>query len=71
MYQKRSFQTYQLLSENIYQSRIVDLFLLLDHETQLLNQENLQTLNRLAASQNPDLQMTAAVYYLHLSHHRE
>uniref|UniRef100_A0A3Q0SDH1 Vacuolar protein 8 n=1 Tax=Amphilophus citrinellus TaxID=61819 RepID=A0A3Q0SDH1_AMPCI len=37
-------------------------------ETQLLSQESLQTLNKLA-SENTDLQMTAAMYYLHLSHH--
>ncbi|KAM9341520.1 uncharacterized protein ABDE67_015170 [Symphorus nematophorus] len=40
-----------------------------DAETQLLNQESLQALNRLASSENTDLQMTAAMYYLHLSHH--
>ncbi|XP_030575377.1 vacuolar protein 8-like [Archocentrus centrarchus] len=39
-----------------------------DNETQLLSQESLQTLNKLA-SENTDLQMTAAMYYLHLSHH--
>ncbi|CAK6966002.1 uncharacterized protein LOC128375855 [Scomber scombrus] len=48
--------------------RKTTLHLLHDHETQLLNQESLQTLSRLAASEKPDLQMTAAVYYLHLSH---
>ncbi|XP_051808971.1 uncharacterized protein LOC127535330 [Acanthochromis polyacanthus] len=45
------------------------LHLMCDNEIQLLNQETLQTLNRLAASENSDLQMTAAVYYLQLSHH--
>ncbi|XP_044022866.1 vacuolar protein 8-like isoform X2 [Siniperca chuatsi] len=45
------------------------LHLLYDDETQLLNQESLQGLNRLATSENTDLQMTAAMYYLHLSHH--
>ncbi|XP_051251872.1 uncharacterized protein LOC127361353 [Dicentrarchus labrax] len=43
--------------------------LLYDDETQLLSQEHLQALNRLATSENIDLQMTAAMYYLHLSHH--
>uniref|UniRef100_A0A3B4WAA0 Vacuolar protein 8 n=1 Tax=Seriola lalandi dorsalis TaxID=1841481 RepID=A0A3B4WAA0_SERLL len=33
------------------------------------SQEGLQTLSRLAASENTELQMTAAMYYLHLSHH--
>uniref|UniRef100_A0A3B4FK64 Vacuolar protein 8 n=1 Tax=Pundamilia nyererei TaxID=303518 RepID=A0A3B4FK64_9CICH len=32
---------------------------------------SLQTLNKLATSENTDLQMTSAMYYLHLSHHRE
>uniref|UniRef100_A0A3B4U0M3 Vacuolar protein 8 n=2 Tax=Seriola dumerili TaxID=41447 RepID=A0A3B4U0M3_SERDU len=45
------------------------LHLLYDDETQLLSQEGLQTLSRLAASENTDLQMTAAMYYLHLSQH--
>ncbi|XP_039992910.1 ankyrin and armadillo repeat-containing protein [Xiphias gladius] len=45
------------------------LHLLYDDETQLLSQEGLRALNRLAASENADLQMTAAMYYLHLSHH--
>ncbi|XP_033499573.2 uncharacterized protein LOC117267656 [Epinephelus lanceolatus] len=45
------------------------LHLLYDDETQLLNQESLQSLSRLAASENTDLQMTASLYYLHLSHH--
>lgn len=49
----------------------VNLFLLLDDETQLLNQGSLQALNRLATSENTDLQTTAALYYLHLSHHCE
>ncbi|XP_042078330.1 vacuolar protein 8 isoform X2 [Haplochromis burtoni] len=40
-----------------------------DNETQLLSQESLQTLNKLATSENTDLQMTSAMYYLHLSHH--
>ncbi|XP_070776613.1 uncharacterized protein [Enoplosus armatus] len=43
--------------------------LLYDDETQLLNQESLRGLNRLATSENTDLQMTAAMYYLHVSHH--
>ncbi|XP_029317274.1 vacuolar protein 8-like [Cottoperca gobio] len=42
---------------------------LYDDETQLLHQESLQTLSRLATSENTDLQMTAAMFYLHLSHH--
>ncbi|XP_018559221.1 ankyrin and armadillo repeat-containing protein [Lates calcarifer] len=46
-----------------------ELHLLYDDETQLLSQEGLQTLNKLAASESTDLQMTAAMYYLHLSHH--
>uniref|UniRef100_A0A3B5PUN2 Vacuolar protein 8 n=1 Tax=Xiphophorus maculatus TaxID=8083 RepID=A0A3B5PUN2_XIPMA len=37
--------------------------------TQVFNQRSLQALNRLAASQNADLQMSAAIYYLHISHH--
>ncbi|KAM8737893.1 uncharacterized protein AB9X84_022793 isoform 3-T3 [Acanthopagrus schlegelii] len=37
----------------------------------LLNQESLQVLNRLSVSENTDLQMTAAMYYLHLSHNLE
>ncbi|KAL7379534.1 hypothetical protein ABVT39_000880 [Epinephelus coioides] len=45
------------------------LHLLYDDETQLLNQESLQSLSRLAASENTNLQMTASLYYLHLSHH--
>ncbi|XP_059209892.1 uncharacterized protein LOC131988697 [Centropristis striata] len=45
------------------------LHLLCGDETQLLNQESLQALSRLATSENTDLQMTAAMYYLHLSHH--
>ncbi|XP_044230260.1 vacuolar protein 8-like [Thunnus albacares] len=49
--------------------KMTSIHLMYDHETQLLNQESLQALNRLAASENPDLQMTAAVCYLHLSHH--
>ncbi|KAG7229090.1 hypothetical protein INR49_013031 [Caranx melampygus] len=44
------------------------LHLLYDDEAQLLSQEGLRTLSRLAASENPDHQMTAAMYYLHLSH---
>ncbi|XP_047467929.1 vacuolar protein 8-like [Mugil cephalus] len=40
-----------------------------DNDTQDLTQESLQALNRLASSENPDLQITAAMYYLHLSHH--
>uniref|UniRef100_UPI0037E70E0D uncharacterized protein n=1 Tax=Semicossyphus pulcher TaxID=241346 RepID=UPI0037E70E0D len=43
--------------------------LLHDDETQLLNPDSLQALNRLATSENTDLQMSAAMYYLHLSHH--
>ncbi|XP_037603222.1 ankyrin and armadillo repeat-containing protein [Sebastes umbrosus] len=46
---------------------VLSLHLLYDDEP--LNQESLQTLSRLATSENTDLQMTAAVYYLHLSHH--
>ncbi|XP_060918965.1 uncharacterized protein LOC132993255 [Labrus mixtus] len=48
---------------------LLSLHLLNDDETQLPNPESLQALNRLAASENTDLQMTAAIYYLHLSHH--
>nr|XP_046268781.1 vacuolar protein 8-like [Scatophagus argus] len=47
---------------------LASLHLLRDAETQLLNQESLQALNRLATSEHTDLQMTAAMYYLHLSH---
>ncbi|XP_042357420.1 ankyrin and armadillo repeat-containing protein [Plectropomus leopardus] len=43
--------------------------LLHDDETQLLNEESLQALSRLATSESSDLQMTASLYYLHLSHH--
>ncbi|KAL6105307.1 uncharacterized protein ACO6RY_06867 [Pungitius sinensis] len=43
--------------------------LLNDEETQLLNQESLRTLNNLAFSENHDLQTTAAMFYLHVSHH--
>ncbi|XP_073340594.1 uncharacterized protein [Pagrus major] len=46
------------------------LHLLCDAEA-LLNQESLQVLNRLSTSENIDLQMTAAMYYLHLSHNLE
>uniref|UniRef100_UPI003AAEE6D7 uncharacterized protein isoform X1 n=1 Tax=Centroberyx gerrardi TaxID=166262 RepID=UPI003AAEE6D7 len=42
-----------------------------DHETPVLSEECLQALNRLAASENSDLQRAAAMYYLHLSHHLE
>ncbi|XP_070698356.1 uncharacterized protein [Pempheris klunzingeri] len=42
---------------------------LYDDETQLLAQESLQALSTLATSENSDLQMTAALYYLYLSHH--
>ncbi|XP_056282561.1 uncharacterized protein LOC130201529 [Pseudoliparis swirei] len=45
------------------------LHLLCDDENQLLNQESLRTLSRLASSDNADLQTTAALYYLHVSHH--
>ncbi|XP_068437192.1 uncharacterized protein [Clinocottus analis] len=47
------------------------LHLLCDDESQLLNQESLRTLSRLASSDNTDLQTTAAMYYLHVSHHLE
>ncbi|XP_032403653.1 vacuolar protein 8-like [Xiphophorus hellerii] len=43
--------------------------LMCDDGTQVFNQRSLQALNRLAASQNADLQMSAAIYYLHISHH--
>ncbi|KAM4542073.1 uncharacterized protein PAE49_018842 isoform 2-T2 [Odontesthes bonariensis] len=43
--------------------------LMCDDETQLLSQGSLQALSRLAASQNHDLQMCAAMSYLHISHH--
>ncbi|XP_040056199.2 uncharacterized protein LOC120833278 [Gasterosteus aculeatus] len=43
--------------------------LLYDEETQLLNQESLHTLSKLAFSENHDLQTTAAMYFLHVSHH--
>ncbi|XP_010753475.3 vacuolar protein 8-like [Larimichthys crocea] len=43
--------------------------LLCDAETELLSNESLHALHRLAASEDRDLQMTAAMYYLHLSHH--
>ncbi|XP_008397329.1 vacuolar protein 8-like isoform X4 [Poecilia reticulata] len=43
--------------------------LMCDDETQVFNQRSLQALNQLAASQNADLQMSAAIYYLHISHH--
>uniref|UniRef100_A0A3Q3KI84 Vacuolar protein 8 n=1 Tax=Mastacembelus armatus TaxID=205130 RepID=A0A3Q3KI84_9TELE len=56
---RRTTTTQELLS-----LRILD-----DKETHLLNQENLQALNRLATSEAIHLQMTAAMYYLHLSHH--
>ncbi|KAM4625069.1 uncharacterized protein ACJ7VT_003550 isoform 1-T1 [Polymixia lowei] len=42
-----------------------------DHETPVLNQQYLHALNRLAASENCDLQRTAAMHYLYLSHHLE
>ncbi|XP_054470267.1 uncharacterized protein LOC129103706 [Anoplopoma fimbria] len=45
------------------------LHLLHDDDSQLLNQECLHALNRLASSENTDLQTTAAMYYLHVSHH--
>ncbi|XP_045918132.1 vacuolar protein 8-like isoform X2 [Micropterus dolomieu] len=45
------------------------LHLLYEDETQLLDQESLRGLNSLASSENTNLQMTAAMYYLHLSHH--
>ncbi|KAM3594598.1 uncharacterized protein V6R79_010598 [Siganus canaliculatus] len=44
------------------------LHLLHDGESQLLNEESLQVLNRLANSEDRDHQMAAAMYYLHLSH---
>ncbi|XP_029901003.1 vacuolar protein 8-like [Myripristis murdjan] len=40
-------------------------------ETPVLNQECLQALSRLAASEDSDLQRAAAMCYLHLSHHLE
>ncbi|MEQ2220417.1 hypothetical protein ILYODFUR_005263 [Ilyodon furcidens] len=43
--------------------------LMYDDKIQVFNQRSLQALNRLAASQNADLQMTAAIYYSHISHH--
>ncbi|KAM8913701.1 LOW QUALITY PROTEIN: uncharacterized protein AB9W97_005864 [Spinachia spinachia] len=43
--------------------------LLNDEETQLLNQESLRTLTKLAFSENRDLQATATMFYLHVSHH--
>lgn len=55
-------------SKQVFDER---LFLPLEDESQLLSQEGLQTLTRLAASENTDLQMTAAMYYLHVSHHCE
>ncbi|XP_041810152.1 vacuolar protein 8-like isoform X1 [Chelmon rostratus] len=59
---ERSFlrRTYQELNS---------LHLLRDAETKLLDQGSLQALSRLATSENTDLQRTAAMYYLHLSHH--
>lgn len=50
---------------------IINMFVPLDDGANLLNQKSLQALSTLAASENIDLQMSAAVYYLHLSHHRE
>ncbi|XP_074548725.1 uncharacterized protein LOC141806909 [Halichoeres trimaculatus] len=58
--------------ETSFRKRTAELHSLLplcDDETQLLNPDSLQTLNRLAASENRDLQISAAMYYLHLSHH--
>ncbi|XP_072221776.1 uncharacterized protein [Leuresthes tenuis] len=43
--------------------------LMCDDETQLLSQGSLEALSRVAASQNADLQMCAAMSYLHISHH--
>ncbi|KAK5857905.1 hypothetical protein PBY51_011115 [Eleginops maclovinus] len=40
-----------------------------DEELLLDDEESLQTLSRLSASQNTELQTTAAMFYLHLSHH--
>uniref|UniRef100_A0A3Q2NP66 Vacuolar protein 8 n=1 Tax=Fundulus heteroclitus TaxID=8078 RepID=A0A3Q2NP66_FUNHE len=40
-----------------------------DDEIPVFNQRRLQALCRLAASQNADLQITVAIYYLHISHH--
>ncbi|XP_038155468.1 vacuolar protein 8-like [Cyprinodon tularosa] len=37
-------------------------------EIQIFNQRSLQALDRLSVSQNADLQMTAAIYYLYISH---
>ncbi|XP_043998476.1 vacuolar protein 8-like isoform X2 [Gambusia affinis] len=47
----------------------LSLQLMCDDETQVFNQRSLPALKRLAASQNADLQMSAAIYYLHISHH--
>ncbi|XP_029349023.1 vacuolar protein 8-like [Echeneis naucrates] len=47
--------------------QLTHLHLLGDDDTRL-SQEDLRALSRLAASDNTDLQMTAALYYLHLSH---
>ncbi|KAM6916846.1 uncharacterized protein PEZ65_012772 [Lycodopsis pacificus] len=48
---------------------LLSLHLLCDDETQLLNQESLHALSRLASSEDTDLQTTAAMFYLHVSHH--
>ncbi|XP_034419539.1 vacuolar protein 8-like [Cyclopterus lumpus] len=55
--------------ESSFLRRKFSLHLLCDDENQLLNQESLRTLSRLASSDDADLQTTAAVYYLHVSHH--
>ncbi|CAJ1074491.1 vacuolar protein 8-like [Xyrichtys novacula] len=58
--------------ERVFRRRRTELQSLLplcDDETQLLNPDSLQTLNSLSTSENTELQMSAAMYYLHLSHH--
>lgn len=49
----------------------VNLFFLLDDGAHLLDLKSLQALSILAASEDADLQMGAALYYLHLGHHCE
>ncbi|KAG7509862.1 vacuolar protein 8-like [Solea senegalensis] len=44
------------------------LHLLYEDDSRLLSQDGLRAVGRLSASENTDLQMTAAVYYLHVSH---
>ncbi|XP_061599323.1 uncharacterized protein LOC133462198 [Cololabis saira] len=45
------------------------LHLMCEDETQLISTGSFQALSRLAGSENADLQMAAAMYYLHISHH--